>query len=828
MKLESITELDEVQSKYENFLSAMMYSNITVGLRIQWINGQIGLNYLTEHDKSHVLMATFSSQFSGFEMIPNKEYHHPDIEGPVYIAVIQGIPKLTRDSLNGLVEATTQTQGQVIYQVWSTPAKPRFVTRKIIEKQYSSALGRTQIQDSSESWLRGRETTTRYDVAAIRDARRLEQAYQRMNAERLLDCRVILAVWGYENSRAQLEILLNTLRGTISLPDKKEQLKVKIYSDDKALRVLSKSLEMDSSIKGTLLLPRDAIPYYTIPTIEMGVIQDSSASFSTARTERVTQVAGAIPFRQDHVALGTVYRNGRLDTNQVKYIPIENLRRHVAVFGMTGSGKSTTKNRIVIDAWKNDIPSLILEPVKLDTRTLIAAIDEIRVFTVGREPVNPFRLNPFLIEEGVPVQGHIDRLYHSFLAAWPLYGILANHLRKVINYTYQYNGWNILTDKRGTPVSLQDFRDEAERYSRGLEYGSELSQDFKGAILTRVKDLCDPSRAAIFNTRTNLDVAELLRYPTIIELGHIKDPEFKALMLNLILYKIEEYLDKLGPADRLRSLILIDEAHRFLRELPMTLDMSEVAMSKRQAQDLLEDLTAEARGVGVGIIVLDQDPSQLSRRVIKNCHTKIIHRLESPDDVHLTALLTGCDEHQQAHISTMKEGETIVRGLGDTVPLNVQVFYDPQFIKDMKSNWSDEEVKEHMADFYTDHPEFAETPEIPILDPAEVIVDRELLALRVQVEDIVRSDGFRTNYYDCITGEDAEEVHALEELIIYYATRTIASGIPVAEVITVFLDTMKTVYGEPPYPLSESVLHQLLRACSQTDVIESRRDQLEP
>ncbi|TFH06789.1 MAG: ATP-binding protein [Candidatus Thorarchaeota archaeon] len=649
-----------------------------------------------------------------------------------------------------------------------------------------------------------------------------------MNSERLLNCRILLATWGHEDSEQNLKLILNTLRGTISQSDKKERLQIEIHSGKRARKILSNALEMRSKIRRTTMLPKDAIPYYMIPQREMGIIQGSTASFSTAGTERIQSIEG-IPFKQDHIALGTIYRSGKLDKNKILYIKTEHLRRHVAILGMTGTGKSSTKNRIVIDAWMNGIPSLLIEPVKLDTRNLLAAIDEIRIFTIGRETVTPFRLNPFLIEEGVPVQAHIDQLYFAFLAAWPLGGILANHLRKVFVRTYRRNGWDILMDKPGRPVSVQDFRDEAERYANELQYGSELRQDFRGAILTRAEDLCDPARAAIFNATHNLPVSELLSKPTVIALGHLKDPEFKALMLNLILHRIEQYFGKLGPADELRSLILIDEAHRFLRELPLTLDMSEIAMSKRQVQDQLEDLTAEARSVGIGIIVLDQDPSQLSRRVLKNCHTKIVHRLESPDDVQLAALLTGCDKEQQAHICDMVEGEAIVKGLGHSVPLNIQIFHDPLFTDGMKSNWSDAEVIERMKQFYSGHPEFAKTPDIPQLDSPEVIIDRDLLALRVHVEDIVRSEGFRSNYQDCIESGDAEEINALEELIVFYATQVVSSDRPLVEIVDVLIETINTVYGEPPFALSYTTLQRLLR-----DYIQSRtsspygRDSREP
>jgi hypothetical protein len=821
------TKIDSLHSHYESFLSAMMYSDIPMGFRIQSINGKLKLLFITEQNKSEVFELSFFSQFSGFELTCRNDGGPFWIEEPVHTAAIQGVPKPTRNGLDGLVESMLQSGCPSLHQVWTSPVRPGLVSRKITEKKYSSALERAQKQDSYESWLRGKETITRYDVAAIRASKRYEAAYERINSEKLLSCRVVLASWNQENSATHLNMMLNTLRGTISHSDKKEQLKVKFHSGEKALRILTAALGMNAKVRGTQLLPRDVIPYFEIPHVEMGLPQGSVASFSTAGTERTKQDIDSIPFKPENIALGCTYRTGKLDSNRAVYLKVENLRRHAAILGMTGSRKSSTKNRIVIDAWKNGISSLLIEPVKLDTRNLLAAIDGLRVFTISRETVSPFRLNPFLIEPRVLIQGHIDQLYFAFLAAWPLYGILANHLRKVIIRTYRRNGWNILTDEPGRDVTIQDFRDEAERYSNELQYGSELRQDFKGAILTRVEELCDPSRAAIFNTNHNLPVSELLSHPTILELGHIKDPEFKALMLNLILYQIEQYFDRLGPADNLRSLILIDEAHRFLRELPLTLDMSEAAMSKRQVQDQLEDLTAEARSVGIGIIVLDQDPSQLSRRVLKNCHTKIVHRLESPDDVQLTALLTGCDKHQQAHICGMKEGEAILRGLNDSAPLNIQVFYDPQFISGMKLNWTDAEVKERMEAFYKGHPDFARTPEIPLLDSPEVILDRDLMALRVQIEDIVRSQGFQENYTECMDSTDAEEIHALEELIVFYSTHGVASDRPVSEVVETFIETLVAVYGNLPSSLSPNVLKQLVREYVKAEYNRAKRSALD-
>ncbi|TFH06788.1 MAG: hypothetical protein E4H14_10000 [Candidatus Thorarchaeota archaeon] len=166
---------DVTHTRYENFLSAMMYSDLSIGFRIQSIQGQVNLHYLTNANKSNVLTSAFYSQFLGFELQHQEEYISLHIEQPIYVAVIRGIPKPTGNALDGLVESMINSKSSSLYQVWASPTKPGFVSRKAIEKKYSSALGRAQIQDSSESWLRGKETITRYDVDAIRTSKGLKQ-----------------------------------------------------------------------------------------------------------------------------------------------------------------------------------------------------------------------------------------------------------------------------------------------------------------------------------------------------------------------------------------------------------------------------------------------------------------------------------------------------------------------------------------------------------------------------------------------------------------------------------------------------------------------------
>jgi hypothetical protein len=406
------------------------------------------------------------------------------------------------------------------------------------------------------------------------------------------------------------------------------------------------------------------------------------------------------------------------------------------------------------------------------------------------------------------MQLHINLLCACFIAGWPVYGILANHIRRVINNVYVHNGWDPLNEVRGRIITLNLFRLEVERYcEQRLSYGGELSQDFRGALLARAEDLCDPSRAAIFNTIENLSVVELVSVPTIIELDHLGDSDFVAFVLGLLLVKVYEHMRTLGPSDRLRSLLVIDEAHRVLEELPKTLDMSEGAMAKRYAVDQLVNLVSEARSLGLGIILADQTPTRLARDAIKNCHNIIVHKLTSPDDLQLMAQETGCNKEQAKHIAYLKDGEAVVRAANDTAPFDVQIMNDPDFHPGMNQVWSDDDVRERMREFYESHPEFAKTPEIPVLDNIEPPVD----SLSVEVEDIVNTTTFQNLYLEAITRDEKDPIgRELEHLIAHYALHLPHHQRTPSELALLLLEDSFNAHGLPATQPDTGLIQRLI------------------
>ncbi|MFW9889096.1 MAG: ATP-binding protein, partial [Candidatus Thorarchaeota archaeon] len=396
-----------------------------------------------------------------------------------------------------------------------------------------------------------------------------------------------------------------------------------------------------------------------------------------------------------------------------------------------------------------------------------------------------------------------------FMAAWPVYGMLANHMRRTLKATYENNGWDLVDELRGTPITLDIFLNEAEMYSlKHIGYGTELSQDFTGAIIARAEDLCDADRAVIFNTTHDLPMSELMSKPTIIEMDGIGDPEFTCFSLSLILIRVIEHLKALGPTDKLRCLLVIDEAHRVLEEMAKPHDEHETASAKYKATEILVNLIAEARSYGLGIVLVEQIPTRLARNAIKNCHTKIVHKLTSPDDVELMAAETGCDKEQKAHITALKTGEAVIADPRSIVPANIQVFYDPDFYPEMKRSWTDDDVRERMKPFYETHPGFAKRPEIPVLMPHRIpLAD----ASTIQIEDVIETPTFWKLWAEAVAIDEADSSNdRLAWLIASYACNLgPICGTP-EQTAQVLLELATDEYGAPPNPPDMALIRQLI------------------
>ena len=77
--------------------------------------------------------------------------------------------------------------------------------------------------------------------------------------------------------------------------------------------------------------------------------------------------------------------------------------------------------------------------------------------------------------------------------------------------------------------------------------------------------------------------------------------------------------------NRKNIVLLFEEAHRFINE--------EDADEYRLGNYYIERLAREGRKFGIGLIISSQRPSELSRTVVSQCNSFIIHRITNKSDL---------------------------------------------------------------------------------------------------------------------------------------------------------------------------------------------------
>jgi hypothetical protein len=192
--------------------------------------------------------------------------------------------------------------------------------------------------------------------------------------------------------------------------------------------------------------------------------------------------------------------------------------------------------------------------------------------------------------------------------------------------------------------------DKGKAFSFNQWYG------YVATMLNRIQQLIDDERSDNIIKAETSNLEELLSGDDEIVIFEIDfDRDVLDVIMFLFCKVLYRYAEKNNPETRKNILLVLEEAHRYINE--------EEADDYKLGNYYIEKIAREGRKFGLSLIVSSQRPSELSKTVLSQCNSFIIHRITNKSDLDfITKLLTIDDKDLLNIIPGLERQYAVITG----------------------------------------------------------------------------------------------------------------------------------------------------------------------
>ena len=349
-------------------------------------------------------------------------------------------------------------------------------------------------------------------------------------------------------------------------------------------------------------------------------------------------------FRKDGIKIGSIFH----ENNVLKRfkINIEDIKRHVIIYGQTGTGKTWFLRNFLFQFSKKypDIHFILFEfkGEYLDLHKYIPSVNVIH-------PGENFKINLF-DNDIFPDDIYVEILFDSLKSCQIIEANadFSPQMEKVLIDVLK----EVCDNKKSQ--SWEKLFEIIDRYA--IENGRiiPLIHQTTISIKNRLRRYASGSLASLFDFKGQANrISELLSKNCIIDLGHILklggSKEDVIFFANLILKWIWEFNIKKEPSKNLNHLTIFEDASYIA---------SKKLLDSSQLSTYLEDIALLLRGKGEALISLTTT-LDISKNIIMNSGTKFFFKFnEKPEDV---IHYLGINSKDQIDINELKIGYCLAK-----------------------------------------------------------------------------------------------------------------------------------------------------------------------
>ena len=342
------------------------------------------------------------------------------------------------------------------------------------------------------------------------------------------------------------------------------------------------------------------------------------------------------------------------------YLMPGDLRRHCMITGQTGTGKSNLVSLLLLGLLRFRVPWLLID-FKRSARKILSykgalpgldvpvsnpfSVDDILLYTIGREGISPLHWNPFRPPPGTDPMSWISIIAEVLEKSHISGPGVMFHLQNI--YSALFKKFDITSESTWFPNFYDGLAalDSIKVSQRMLNWKQTLQR-----ILS---DFTLGQSSKMFNARHPARLEELLDKPVIFEVDLGLSRQQRLFLSELLLRWI--HLFRLhqgsmhGSDETLKHVIFLDELHNHFPKTKI----------ERDAHDILETIFRECREHGQGVAGISQQG--LPDYITGNSAVQAYFGMQHANEIRTAKLSLFMDDKEQEYLNRIRVGEMIVK-----------------------------------------------------------------------------------------------------------------------------------------------------------------------